>query len=53
MLITLIYWAKLSAMKKNIEERKVVARQEDCLAVKGQEYNYVGSRIPIIANKFL
>jgi len=40
-------------MKKNIEEAIVVARQEDCLEVKEQEYNYVWSRIPIIANKFL
>jgi hypothetical protein len=40
-------------MKNNIEEAIVVARQGDCLEVKEQEYNYVWSRLPIIANKLI
>jgi hypothetical protein len=48
----LIYWAKLRAMKKNVEEAIVVARQKDYLEVKEQEYGYVLSRSPITANNF-
>jgi len=45
-------FGKTTRYAENIEEAKLVARQEDSLEVKEQEYNYVWSRIPIIANKF-